>query len=61
MDSVVYIATGYGQNGRDVRVRVPIGARFFSFPLFQTGFEAHPASYPMGKGGFLSGGKPVGV
>jgi metal-dependent HD superfamily phosphatase/phosphodiesterase len=27
----------------------------------QTAFEAHPASYPMGTGGFFSGGKAAGA
>jgi hypothetical protein len=42
-DSVVGIANGYGLEDRGVRVRVPVGSR-----IFQTGFEAYPASYAMG-------------
>jgi hypothetical protein len=40
--SGVGIATGYGLDGQEVGVRVPIRARFSSL---------HPASYPMGKKG----------
>jgi hypothetical protein len=28
--------------------------------MIQTGCELHPASYPMGTGGFLPGGKAAG-
>jgi hypothetical protein len=54
-DSAVGIATGYGLEGRSVRVRVPVRARFFS--SYQ--FWGHPASYPMGTGSFFLWGKAV--
>jgi hypothetical protein len=56
-DSAVDIATSYGLSGRVVGVRLPVGSRF---PLLQTGFRAHAASYPMGNGGSFSGGKTAG-
>jgi hypothetical protein len=52
--------TDYGLEGREVRVRVPVGARFFSFYVFQTSSWAHPASYPMGTGGSFPEGRAAG-
>jgi hypothetical protein len=44
--------------GLDDRVSIPRGAGNFSSTLcVQTGSGAHPASYPMGTGGTLPGGK----
>jgi len=47
-ESVVGIGTGYGLDGPVIESRC--GARF-SAP-FQTGSEAHPASYTVGTGSF---------
>jgi hypothetical protein len=58
-DSAVDIATGYGLDGRGVRVRVPVGARFFHLQVVQTGFGVHPASYSMGTKSSFPGGKAV--
>jgi hypothetical protein len=44
------IVSGYGVDDRAIEVRSPTGADFSSSPCFQTGSEAHPASYPMGTG-----------
>jgi hypothetical protein len=49
------IATGYGLDGRRVRVRVPVVARFFSSS--SSPVEAHTASYPMSTGGSFPGDK----
>jgi hypothetical protein len=39
-------------------IRFPAGARDFSlFHSIQTGFGAHPASYPIGTGGSFPKGK----
>jgi hypothetical protein len=47
-DSAVGIATGYGLNDQGVGAQVPVGS------------GAHPASYPMGTRGSLTGGKELG-
>jgi hypothetical protein len=47
-ESLVGIATRYGQDGTGDRI--PVGARFS--PPVQTGPGAHPASYTMGTGSF---------
>jgi hypothetical protein len=57
----VDIAIGYELAGREVWIRVLVGARFFLLHVVQTGFGAHPASYPMDTGGFSSGGKSAGA
>jgi hypothetical protein len=54
-DSAVGIATGYGLDGREVGVRVPVGARFAPLHVVPTGSGAHPASYPMGTGALFPG------
>jgi hypothetical protein len=61
-DSAVGIATGYGLDvPREVGVQVPVGSKIFSLlHLVQTGFEVHPASYPMGTGGTFPGIKRPG-
>jgi hypothetical protein len=49
---------GYGLDGRvSIPGRVKI---FFLLHLFQTGFGAHPASYPMGTGSFFREDKAAG-
>jgi hypothetical protein len=60
-DSSVFIALGYGLDGRSSRVRIPAGAGIFSHHLVQNGSGAHPASYPMGTRGSFPGGKAAGV
>jgi hypothetical protein len=45
---VAGIATGYGLDDRGVGVRVSVG--FSLLHIVQTGFGAHPASYPVGTG-----------
>jgi hypothetical protein len=48
----------YGMDDLAIGVRSPAGAEDFSSNLcVQTGFEAHPASCPMGTGGPFPGGK----
>jgi hypothetical protein len=50
-------ATGWMNGGSS-----PAGAGNFSLHhRVQTGFEAHPASYPMGNRGSLSGSKAAGA
>jgi hypothetical protein len=56
-ESAVRIVIGYRLEGRGVGVRVPIGARFLSHPRRPNGPGAHPASYPMGTGGYFPRGK----
>jgi hypothetical protein len=51
-DSSVGIATSYGLDDREVRVRVQ---------TVQTGSGVHPTSYPMGSGGYFPGGKDAGA
>jgi hypothetical protein len=47
------IALGYSLDDRGSRVRFPAGAGNFSLHhRVQNGSGAHPASYPMGTGGF---------
>jgi hypothetical protein len=59
-DSAVVIATGYGLDDWAVGVRVPVESRIFFFHVVQTGTGDHPASYPLGTGGPVYGGKAVG-
>jgi hypothetical protein len=42
-DSAVGIVTGYGMDGEWVRVRVPVGARFFFFPRRPDRFWGPPS------------------
>jgi hypothetical protein len=58
--SAVGIATGYGLDERGVKVRVPVGSELSLLHIVQTGFEANPASYPMGTEGFSPGVKRQG-
>jgi hypothetical protein len=61
-DSSVGIALVYGLDDRRSRVRFPAGAGNFSLHhRDQTGSGAHPASYPMGTGGFFPWGKAAGA
>lgn len=46
-DRAVGIPIGYGLAGQSVGVRVPVEARFFSFPRHPGWLSAHPASYSM--------------
>jgi hypothetical protein len=48
-DSAVGIATGYGLDGPEVGVRVPVGDRFSPLHIVQT-------AYPIGIMGFSPGG-----
>jgi hypothetical protein len=59
--SSVGIATGYGVDGREVGVRIPIGVRFSPLPVSQTGAGAHPASYPVFIGGSFPKAKAAGA
>jgi hypothetical protein len=52
-DGSVGIVTGYGLDGW--------GSIFLSSIDSETGFEAHPVSYPVGTGGSFTGGKAVGA
>jgi hypothetical protein len=47
-NTVVGIETGYGLHDREVGIRVPVGSRFFTSPIVQTGSGVHPASYTLG-------------
>jgi hypothetical protein len=52
----------YELDDRGSRVRFPAGAGNFSLHhLVQNGSGAHPASYLMGTGGSLPGGKAAGA
>jgi hypothetical protein len=52
------IVSDYGLDDRVIKVRSLTGAEdFSSSPCVQTVSEAHPASYPMGTGGPVPGGK----
>jgi hypothetical protein len=42
-----------GLDGREVGVRVPVGARFLVLHVIQTGSGAQPASHLMGTGGLF--------
>jgi hypothetical protein len=57
MLSMGSIVCDYGLDDRAIEVRAPTGADdFSSSPCVQTGYEAHPTSYPMGTGGVLTPG-----
>jgi hypothetical protein len=60
-ESAVGIATGYGLDGRRVRVRVPVGIRFLSLYVVQIGSVPHPVLYAKGTVGSFPGGIVVGV
>jgi hypothetical protein len=51
----VGIATGYGLD------EFRWGQEFSLLHVVQTGYEAHPASYLMGNGGFFPGGTAAGA
>jgi hypothetical protein len=42
--SAVGIATGYGLDGREVWVRVPVGSRMLALHIFQADSGIHPTS-----------------
>jgi hypothetical protein len=53
---------GYGLDDRGSRVRFPTGTGNLSLHhRVQNGYEAHPASYPMGTRGSFPGGKAAGA
>jgi len=57
-DSSVGTATGYGLDDRMIGVRFPAGSGTLSLRYrVHTGSGAHPTSYPVGMGGYFSGGK----
>jgi hypothetical protein len=60
-DSSVGIATGYGLDGRGVRVRVPVGARLFSSPRRADRFWGLPSLLSNGYRGSFPGGKAAGA
>jgi hypothetical protein len=53
--------TGYGLDDGEIKVRVPMGQEFSILHVVHTGSEAHPASYSIGTGGSLPGGKAAGA
>jgi hypothetical protein len=56
--SSVSIVSGYELDDREIEIRSPTEARDFSPDLcVQTGYGAHPTSYPVGTGGPFPGGK----
>jgi hypothetical protein len=56
------VATAYGLHDRMIGVPFPEGARNLSLlHRVQTGYGAHPASYPMGTGGSFSESKAAGA
>jgi hypothetical protein len=61
-DRSVSRALGYGLDEQGSRVRFPAGAGNLSLHhRVQTGFGAHPTTYPMGTRGSFPGGKEAGV
>jgi hypothetical protein len=60
-DSSVGIATSYGLDDQGVGVGVPVGSKIFLLHVIQTGSGAQAASYSMGTGGSLPGGKAAGA
>jgi hypothetical protein len=62
LESSVGKATGYGLDDQGVGVHESReGQEFSLFHVFQTGFEFHPTSYPMGAGSPSLGGIAVGA
>jgi hypothetical protein len=60
----VGIALGYVLDDRGSSFRFPVAAGAENFSLHhrvQNGSGAHPASYPVGTGGFFPGGKAAGA
>jgi hypothetical protein len=55
------IATGYGLDDHMIGVRIPTRAGNSLRHCVQTGSGAHPASYPVGIGGFFPGDKVAGA
>jgi hypothetical protein len=54
-DSAVGIATGHGSEFKYRK------GQEFSLHVVETGYGAHPASYPMGTRGYFPGGKATGA
>jgi hypothetical protein len=52
---------GYGLDGRGIGVRVPVEKNFSVSHDVQAGSGTHPASYPMGIGGYFLRCKTAGV
>jgi hypothetical protein len=61
LNSSVGIATGYGLDGRGVRVRVPVAAGFVSSPLRLDRFWGPPSLIFNGYRVLFSGVKAVGA
>jgi hypothetical protein len=59
--STVGIATGYGLDDTRVGVESRQDQEFSLLYSVQTGSGAHPASCPLGTGGFLPGSKAAGA
>jgi hypothetical protein len=57
----ICIATGYGLDDQEVRVRVPVGANIFTSPRRPHRLWGHTTSYPLGTGGSFPGGKAAGA
>jgi hypothetical protein len=57
--SVYRLATGWATEVLEFESRY--GQEFALLHVVQTGSEAHPASYPMGTGDSLPGGKAAGA
>jgi hypothetical protein len=57
--AILLLATGWAAERSEFESRK--GNEFSSNHVVQTGSGAHPASYPMVTGSFLSGGKAAGA
>jgi hypothetical protein len=60
-DSVVGIATGYGQDGQGVGIRVPVGEIIFSSPRLPDGLWGPPNLLSNGYQWLFPGGKAAGT
>jgi hypothetical protein len=60
-DSVVDVVTGYGLDDRGVRVRIPVGARFFFCPRRSDRFWDPPSLLSNGIQGIFTPSKSVGA
>jgi hypothetical protein len=60
-DSAVGIANGYGLDDQGAEVWVPVGQEFLLLHVVQIDTGAHPASYPLGTGGFFRESKAAGA
>jgi hypothetical protein len=59
--SAASIATGYGLDDREVEVRMSVGSRISFIHIAQIGSGTHPASHPIGDGGYCRGSKATGA